>query len=750
MFRRRRTLRGVSGAVHIQRNRQGVVEIEGETCDDVLLGLGYYHARDRGLQMRLVRILGRGEASQRLSASDEMLEFDKFFRRLNFGGDASREEAALTPRARSGVNAYCRGVEEAFQNAGIPWELRILGDRVGVDPWTFADVYLTAKVIGYVSLAVSQAEIERWIIECVQNGIGRAQLDELFPGQLEGLDEELMRRVQLEERIVPKDIWHVPAIPVGMGSNNWVVAGSRTNSGKPIACNDPHLQINRLPAVWYEAVLRWRSDGAPRYAMGATLPGTPGIIVGRNNDLAWSVTYAFMDCVDSWIEDCCDGQYRRGQEWRPFRLRRETIQRKHKPSLDLEFYENDHGTLEGDPHRPGLYLASRWSCGEETGATSLDGLLGVLDATTVEQGQRTLGNLCNSSWNWLLADRDGTIGYQMAGKMPLRRPGVSGLVALPGWDPDNDWRGFARLEDLPSILNPPEGFLATANNDLNHLGVVKPINLCVAPYRADRIVSFLARPGRVSIDDMKTLQYDVFSNQAERFMGVLRPLLREFSSNPNARLLLEWDCCYQENSHAATLFERFYRGMIEEVFGGNGQDDDGGARRLGRPVIAHLLDETTLFAEYYGIFDEILLSERSLWFGRRSREEIFRAVLSRALAAPPTPYGETNRFVFLHLLFGAKLPRFLGFDRGPFPLRGGRATVHQGQLLNSRGRQMACGPSYRFVTDLANNELQSNLPGGPSDRRWSPWYVSGLADWWSGKYRALRGSDGPDPGACDR
>lgn len=735
---RRRTLGGTSGAVRIDRDDDGVAEVEAEALDDALFGLGYCHARDRGLQMRMVRILARGQGSRWLESSDEMLEIDRFFRRLNFGGDADDQEAALTPRARTAVDAYCRGVDEAFRDFGIPWELRILGDKAGGDPWTFADVYLTAKVIGYVALAVCQAEIERWIIECVQHGIGRDHLEEMFPGRLEGLDEDLMRRVRLQERIIPKDLWQLKAIPLGIASNNWVVAGSKTASGRPIACNDPHLQINRLPAFWYEAVLRWRSEGDSHYAMGATLPGTPGIIVGRNADVAWSVTYAFMDCVDSWVEDCRDGRYRRGDEWFPFRVRRETILRKHKGPVVIDFYENGHGTLEGDPHEPGLYLASRWSCGEETGAASLDGLLEMMQARDVRQGTECLGRLSNSSWNWLLADRGGTIGYQMSGKMPLRRPGTSGLVALPGWDPENDWRGFAPLEDLPRTLDPPEGFLATANDDLNHLGTLAPINLCVAPYRAERIRHVLSRAETVSVEDMEALQYDVYSTQAERFLKILKPLLAEAQSNANARLLLGWDCRYHLDSRAATLFERFYRQLIEEVFGG-GAEGDHEPRKLGVPVVDHLLDETTLLAEYYGVFDNILLSERSLWFGRRSREEIYRAVLARVLPTEAKPLGDSRKIVLRHLLLGSKLPKFLGFDRGPVPLRGGRATVHQGQVLRNRGREMACGPSYRFVTDLGTDELRANLPGGPSDRPFSRWYARGLDDWWKGRYRTLRG-----------
>jgi penicillin amidase len=732
MSQRETTLSGTSGPVRIERNEQGVAQISAEDLDDTWLGLGFCHARDRGLQILFVRILGRGEASQRLGATDELLALDRFFRRMNFHRDGPGEFDALSPRARKGVEAYCRGINLAFEHGHYPWELRLLGNRVGDDPWTLADVSLTGKMIGYVSLATSQADMERWIVECVQNGISREALEELFPGQLGGLDLDLIRKIRLGERIIPEGLWRVSGLPAATGSNNWVVAGSKTASGHPYLANDPHLQINRLPAIWYEAVLRW---GQGRYVMGATMPGAPGFPIGRNPDLAWGVTYAFMDCVDSWVEDCRDGQYRRGDAWQPFQVREEVIHRRRKPSVVLRFFDNEHGTLDGDPAEPGYYLATRWSCGEGTANDSLDGLFGIVEARSVEEGRAWLGRVGNSSWSWVLADRAGAIGFQMSGKMPLRREGVSGLVPLPGWDTANDWQGFAPADDLPRAFNPPEGLLATANHDLNPLGRRRPINVCVAPYRFERITEVLSRPGPFTIDDMKALQFDLHSPQAERFLELLRPLLDDPMLLPdNARTLKEWDGVYRDDSRGAFFFERFYRALLETVFGGlHG--------RLGSKVVAHLLDETALLSDMYEVFDRVLLAENSVWFGGRRRHEIYRMALSKGLGVLSRPYGASRRFVLRHLLFGGKLPRVFRFDRGPITLQGSRATVHQGQIIRQQGRTIVQGPSYRLVTDLAVEAIETTLPGGPSDRPFSRWYASGLADWQKGTYKTLIGPE---------
>ena len=204
----------------------------------------------------------------------------------------------------------------------------------------------------------------------VQAGVPRERLEELLPGRLDGLDVELLRGVRLGERLVPDSVRWVPGLPRALASNNWVLGGSRTRSGRPILANDPHLEVNRLPAVWYEAVLELDD----RFAITATIPGLPFPAVGRTNDLAWGVTYGCMDTVDSWIEDCRGGCYRRqidGEErWQPFSVRTEVIRRKRRRDVTLTFYANDHGVLDGDPRQAGLYLSTGWS-GHGTGAASL-------------------------------------------------------------------------------------------------------------------------------------------------------------------------------------------------------------------------------------------------------------------------------------------------------------------------------------------------------------------------------------------
>ncbi len=315
-----------------RRDRWGVAHIRGNDLRDVYRGLGHAHARDRGLQMLFMRILGQGRVSECLDAGDGSLAIDTFFRKMNWTAGMDVQTAGLTPEARLLIDAYCEGANAVFARS-IPWELKLLGCQP--EPWTPADSLLLTQMTGYLTLSQGQAELERFIVEMVQAGISREKLEELFPGRLEGLDVDLLRGVRLGERVVPAELFASFGARM-MASNNWVVSGSRTVSGFPILSNDIHLEVNRLPAVWYEVV----AEIPGRWAIAATMPGLPAFIVGRTPDLAWGVTYPYMDATDSWVERCRDGKYWREDgsgagTWKEFRRRTDTIRRKGKDPVEV-------------------------------------------------------------------------------------------------------------------------------------------------------------------------------------------------------------------------------------------------------------------------------------------------------------------------------------------------------------------------------------------------------------------------------
>ena len=704
----------------IWRDKHGVCHVEGKNLSDMFRLMGYAHGKDRGMQILLMRILGWGRTSELLDSSDEMLEIDIFFRRMNWGSTAE-EIQKLTPEAKKIAEAYCEGVNQALAEK-TPWEYKLLGYKP--EPWRTEDIIMLSRMIGYLTLAQSQGEMERLLVELVQADIDEERLHELFPGILGGLDIDLVKKVKLQERIVsPASLWNIAA-PLMMASNNWAVSGKKTASGKPILANDPHLEVNRLPNVWYEMVLK--TNG--RYAISGTMPGLPALLIGRNPDLAWSATYTFMDGTDSWIEKCRNGQYfREPDQWVSFRKREEVIKRKKKDPVTIVFYENDHGILEGDPYQDGYYLTSLWAPAN-SGSVTINSILNIWDVKSVKEGMNLLGKI-ETSWNLLMADKDGNIGYQMSGLMPKRRKGISGFVPLPGWKKENDWQGFEKPEDLPRCYNPDCGYFVTSNQDLNEYGKVRPINMVMGPYRSNRIADLLSGQNNFTCDDMMKIQYDVFSIQAESFMKILSPLLPKTAK---AKILEEWDLKYASDSKGAYLFHKFYRELYREVFGENG---------FGTEAVEYLGKHTGIFNDFYINFDQILLSKKSSWFRGRTREEIYSRTVEKALSVEVKSWGEVQKVTLSNIFFGGKLPRFLGFDRGPITVIGSLATPHQGQIFESAGRQTSFAPSYRMITDLSRDEVYTNMAGGPSDRRFSKWYCSDIENWVTGKYKKLRPVD---------
>lgn len=717
--------------MQIPRDEHGIPHLSADSEPAVYRALGQCHATDRGLGMLLPRILGQGRACELLRDDDAMLDVDRYFRRLNLARDPSAELARLTSAETACVEAYCEGASQVFARQ-TPWELKLLGYRA--QPWTPADVVLMLRMLAFISLAQTQEKAERLLVECVLAGVPRELLEELFPGELGELDPGDLAGLKLGWRMIPAAVRFHPALVGLTQSNNWAISAKKTASGKAILAGDPHLEVNRLPSIWYEAA--WKVAG--RYCLAATVPGIPGALFGRTPDLAWSATYAFMDQIDSWVEDCRDGQFRReaaGEtRWEPFRVRRETIRRKRRPAQELVCYENDHGLLDGDPHQPGRYLATRWS-GADAGGAALKAMFALPRAANVTEGADLLATI-EPAFHWVLADRHGSVAYQMSGRLPRRGRG-HGLTPLRGWAPGDDWQGWASPTDLPREINPERGFVSSANNDQSHLrppGAARPINLSMPGYRAGRIATLLSGRSDWSVADTAAMQLELFSSHGEPFLRVLRPLLAARDYGEAGRVLAAWDGSYTLDSRGAVLFERVYAALVRRVFGA----------RLGDEVIDHITGQTSMLVNYYGNFDRILLASASAWFGAATQAEIFADALAAALQVDgPTPgpmptLGEVQQVRLNHLLLGGKFPAWVGLDVGPIALPGGRGSLFQVQRYITSRRSTTFAPGFRLVTDFAADAVHTALAGGPSDRPFTRWYKSGLAGWLAGRLKLVR------------
>jgi penicillin amidase len=303
------------------------------------------------------------------------------------------------------------------------------------------------------------------------------------------------------------------------------------------------------------------------------------------------------------------------------------------------------------------------------------------------------------------------------------------MFPVPAWERELAWQGMVPSERLHGVLNPPEGFLATANNDINPPGGPLAVNLSMGSYRVDRIRSVLADSEEVSLEDMKRLQLDLLSLHAQRLMAVLEPLLPD---TPAAELLRRWDFRYHRDSRAATVFERLYRALLDRVFGEG---------LFGAEAWAAIADGTYGLSDFYHLFDNVLLGNDPSWFGETGRAATFADVANQVLSeielGTVPRWGQHQNLMMTNIFFAGRLPQWLGFDYGPIELVGNRATVIQGGVVTAHNRLTTFAPSWRMVTDMAENECQTVLPGGPSGRRFSKHYLTDVEKWLNGEYKVI-------------
>jgi len=711
------------------RDDAGIAHITTDSWEGALYALGYLHAIDRPTQILFSSAVAAGEASERIANQPELFETDRFFRRAGLHLHLEREIDALDDATLQQLERYCEGVNDGLQDAGRSLPMWITGFQSR--PWHPTSVLLIGNMLSFAGLAIAAQENERLLIELIQTGVRDDLLRELMSPYLDGVDFAPIHEVRIEQRLSDEALEMLADLPRLAGSNAWAVGPRRSATGHALLAADPHLEVNRLPAIWYEVALHW---GDNQYAMGATLPGCPLMAVGRSADLAWGVTYLHADSSDFFIEDCRKGgtagwQYRRGESWHDFHIREEVIGRKGTHPEILHVFENAQGTLRWDltDQEPGKYLSAKWVGNEPGFGKSIHSWLGVMHCGSVAEGMDFVRENPHPTLVWVFADRAGHIGRQASGWIPARGGEEIGLAPTPAWNENLHWRGRRSNDVMPSLYDPPEGYLASANEDLDRAGEHFIHSHGLFDYRKQRIAERLHRLNRATVEDMQRLQYDVKSLQAKR---LLRKLVWYLPDGPFKQQLAAWDCRYEPESTTATLFQHFYRHVLLEIFG---HEEGIGWRRM-----FFLCTRMGYSSMVLAAIDQLLCRENSLWWAKRDKGTMIRLAAERAAAEAVRPWGEVNSFHFANRFFEkSRIGRLLGFHSDVMPLAGCQATPFQGHLLTTATRESTFAPSYHFVTDLGTHEAWTNLPGGASESRFSKWYRNDIARWAGGHYRLL-------------
>ncbi|HEY1766956.1 MAG TPA: penicillin acylase family protein [Terracidiphilus sp.] len=745
---------GLSAPVTVRRDAHGVPHIDAATEADLFLAQGYVTAQDRLWQMDSFRRNSEGELAEVLGHS--LLKHDETQRVLQIAPAAKRIYEHLSAQDRSCVDSYARGVNlfiDAHQNS-LPPEFRLLDYRP--KPWTGADTISVGLMMVQELDMHAVAKLGRSHIEA---RLGNPKLEsDLYPvgswrdhpptgtdvdwnapqpqppaSQNED-DEDEPTKTQLAPFSgtpqTAKALLALLGLPTcdgcAAGSNNWVVAGSHTASGKPLLSNDMHLGLS-VPSIWYMADLR-----APGFhCAGVTLPGFPFVIAGHNEHLAWGFTALMADVQDLYVEKLDGkGNYQAADgNWKPLGLDHEVIRVRGGEDVTLDVRSTDHGPIVNpilsDESRT---LALKWNLYDP--ALNVIPLYQMNRASNWAEFSQAL-----AAWNWpaqnlVYSDDQGHIAYQAVGRVPLR---PAGLMPVPITDNKHEWQGYIPFEDMPHAFDPPSGFLATANSRVTTPQPPYPLTLeWIDPYRAERIYKLLNGRDGLTPKDMLQTQTDIYS-ELDQEMGQRFAYAIDHTDGPAgngdprlrkaADLMRSWDGRLATDSAAASIETRARAELRPMILG----------PKLGKEMGDYHWGEST-FAE-----EEIVMHAMPDWLppAYKNWDALLTAAVRKGIDDGKAPadlatwrYGSWHIIDLEHPL--AQFLPFLGHiaGTGPQPMNGDVTTVEQ------IGRDVA--PSQRFTMDWSNVDGSTeNIVLGESGNPLSPYFKDQWNDWYHGTTFAL-------------
>jgi penicillin amidase len=740
-------VKGLSAAVKVTRDSHGVPAIEAATLEDLFFAQGYVTAQDRLWQMDIMRRFGAGELSEILG--EDTLKIDREQRILGLRAAARKSLEMASARDRAYFDAYARGVNAFIEGHGnrLPIEFRILKYRP--KPWQAEDSIVIAnqmvKDLNYYpfkDMLAREKILAKLGPELTADlYVNRSWHDRPPTVMREDLNDQEKQgdsdddddeddgpdNSVTQQRGAGGEIW-APHTPEAVnGSNDWVVSGTHTVTGKPLLSNDMHLE-HQMPNLWYEAHLK---SGTLDVA-GVTLPGMPYVIVGHNQRIAWGFTNVGPTVADAFIETFnAQGAYQTPQGWRQPEHRIEAIHVKDQAEVTVDVRITRHGPiitelLPGETRQ----VALRW--------TLYDGLhvpfFNVDTAQNWEDFRKAFSQLDAPGQNVVYADVDGNIGYQTTGRVPIRAAG-DGSLPVSGADDAHEWTSYVAFDKLPSIYNPASGVIATANGRITPDGYPNSISAeWEAPWRTERIYHVLESGRMFAAADMLALEDDIHSENdlfaAERFVYAI-----DHAAKPSARakqaadLMRNWDGRMLASATAPTIAVR----SIQEL-----------ARLLLEPRLGAALEdpkqEGTLSWKTYHWemrtvwLQNVLLHQPKRWLPQKypNYDELLTAAVEAAVNGPGAPtdlaswhWGSFNAVEIDHPVLG-KIPVI---RRWAAP--GVKEQSGSGYTVKAVTHHH--GPSERFTANLGDLDQSTlNTVTGQGGNFLSPYYMDQWKAWYEG------------------
>jgi len=750
----RRTLPSVSGTLHLEglkdeveviRDKWGIPHIYARNADDLFFAQGYVHAQDRLWQMEFNRRIAAGRLSE--IAGEVTLDADRFLRTIGLYRAAEEEYPHLDEESKRILHAYAQGVNAFIEThkGRLPLEFTLLG--IKPEPWTPVDSIAWGKVMAWDLGGNWEHELLR---AAIVKKLGKEALPDLLPSYPS--EHPIIVPIEVSYHELDTSVLALyqgkvkPLLGAGqgLGSNNWVVDGAKSATGMPLLANDPHLGI-QIPSIWYEMALH----GGGFDVIGVSFPGVPGIIIGHNDRIAWGVTNVGPDVQDLYIEKINPHnpyQYEFQGRWEDMRVVREEIRVKGRKEPEvIEVRITRHGPIINDVVKSlkdsKEVLAFRWTALELSPV--LPAVIGINRADNWEEFREALRSWSVPSQNFVYADVDGNIGYQMPGLIPIRAQG-DGLMPVPGWTGEHEWTGYIPFDELPSVYNPLTHYLVTANNKVVPDDYPYLISLeWNMGYRAQRIVDLLTAKEKLSLEDFKAIQADTLNLHA---MEVLPYLLEAAKGKPELQEAVEqlrgWDFRCPSDSVPCAIFEAFHVRLLHNTFG-----DELGEELFKRYLETESVPKVALARA---------LRDNSSWFDdvttpdhRESREEILVRSLEEALdelsqrlgkGMGNWQWGKLHLALFVHKPIGQSgiKPLEAFFNRGPVQAPG-TAEVPNNNIYNpNKPFNVKVLPSYRQLIDLGDlNRSLSIHTTGQSGNPLSPHYDDFIPLWREVRYHPM-------------
>lgn len=718
----------IKNEISIYRDIYGVAYINSPNEMDVYFGLGYAHAQERLFQMDFSRRAGQGKLSEIFGT--ETILFDKMFRTIGLSELAKQNYLKYDPLSKQILISYANGVNEFIRTS--PDKLTIEFDLLGYKPslWKPEHSLIIAKLMAW------ELNISWWSDIALSHLIqkfGEEKVKDILPTFDENAPTIVTKNYQSYSNIsldlikVDKSFRNFSGMNgTHIGSNNWVVNGEKSKSGLPIIANDPHLSFS-TPAKWYVVSLHSEHFNAD----GFTLPGVPGIVIGKNKNISWVVTNVMADDSDFYIEklDSLEEHYYFNDQWLPLTIKQDTISVKDSASVIFSIRKNHRGPIISDIHtykklfpndeQKSSDVSMKWSALEFS--NELLSIYKINHAKNWKEFNDALELFHSPGQNFVYTDMEGNIGYVAGVKLPKRKSNSPTFIS-DGIRGDDDWVGYVNFSENPRVFNPTENFIASANNKTIENYPYHISNLWEPRSRINRITELLNMNEKHSSEDFKKYQNDFFSHYAKDLVPYIISAFENYKINDknlsaSLRILDKWDYMMIAESQVPSIYVIFFQYLMKNIF-----EDELGER---------------LFKEYiflanipYRVVAQLLKKNSSDWFDDvnteviENRDEIIRKSLIQTVEYLENNYGdspeywqwgEIHNITFKHYFSGTSSLIDKLLNIGPYKIGGDGTTVFNTEYSFTDPFECKLGPSMRFIYDLSKpDEFEFILPTGQS------------------------------------